>query len=867
MKRTKNDEALEQFFAEIFKNWKISVPALVLLAGYLLHKKGVTVPYQRFLIGLQQILEPVLFGFAALLLLILARAIFVTWHNKKHYRYFQLMPHADDEVNPATLNEFIRRVHGSKRSRFGRLLYGKEWNTFLIHYRKHKDRGLQYVFYIGAPADRLGSIQRHMLAAYPKAEIYAADHMELPSKKAKSGRLLMRRVKEESTLSLAKFKTDRLPGVLKVMEPGTWIQLSFAADSERKLKRRIVEAEKKVKGVKNYRERTAFDREEEKSFKTRFAGNEVSFEVVLSVASDHSRKKGVIKEVAVALEEVLHDVNRLAFYRLRGMVQRVPIPHPFQMVWTGSELANLFHLPMLGGSGVAEHVAKEIPHATRGTQRLPTNVLSDKSGFVFGDLVHPLIDGRQVLINPMALSKHFILTGITGSGKSTVLNTILTSFIDAFVQNAVAMGFSFIDPKKETATIVLNQLLKKEKDGAQVDWSKVHWISFKDAANPPAMNLLYRMPGVPDNVLTDQIMRIIRETNPNQAAQAERLLKKCIQTLLADKSKEHTILGVRPLLMNSRFRRSILARITPEPEHIDLVEFWLHESEDLIRVSGAAILNRLDMFYSNNFLKRIFGQTGFNFPIRQWLDEGHIVFYDFGGMGEEETALIGGYLSYLYYRVADMRPDGSMLHQLVIDEAQRVPATILPEIHAEMRSKGLSLGVASQTIEQLPAGLQKSATNVVANAFACKQGESGAKIAARMFTVSKPDGSDAPLYSEGYFKKLAVRRCVIKTEDNGETVFAVVQVPPLNRYLPDGQMAKFGTKEIDQSNQWTHAKAKELEQKNGLPIAAIDAAIQAYLHDGGPVEIAPQDTDVVRKPIVLVRPTERKIKEVNLFDA
>ncbi|MFZ8004572.1 hypothetical protein ACO1D0_00155 [Bacillus licheniformis] len=53
-----------------------------------------------------------------------------------------------------------------------------------------------------------------------------------------------------------------------------------------------------------------------------------------------------------------------------------------------------------------------------------------------------------------------------------------------------------------------------------------------------------------------------------------------------------------------------------------------------------------------------------------------------------------------------------MMHQFCIDEVQRVRASILPEIIAEMRKKGLSLGVSTQTMDKLDVPLQKALKNI-----------------------------------------------------------------------------------------------------------------------------------------------------------
>lgn len=848
--RSKQDEQLEKAIEDFFRNWKVSLPVLGIAGGFLLFKNQQILPLE-WLASTGRIL--ILYAGIALLWVIVSVVAWRIWtihYNMKNYEYVQLLPHADDFLKPEQLSELMRRMHGTKRGWIRRLIYGRERYSFLIHAKPSKKQGgIEYLMYLGAPKDRLRPIRHHLNAHYAHLEFYPADDLIFPEKAKAEGRLGLYRNRDKAALSLARYKADHLPGILKVMAADTWLQVGFSADSEYRLKKRITDAEKVLKKGKPTRSRSAFDREEEFSYKKRYYGNEVSFEVTVALATNSPRQRGALQETATAIEATMSDVNELRF-KMVGRLNKYPFPFPYKMVWTGSELANLFHLPDLTAEGVPQQVAKQIPHATRGMQKMPGNVLSSESGYTIGTLVHPLLSGREVKILPQAFTKHWGLTGKTGSGKSTLLNQILRSMIDAWVDNPESPGFSFIDPKKETATIVLNHLLAEEQRGKTVDWSRVRWVSFKDAETPPAMNLLYRMEGVPDIVLTDQIMRVIKESGFGVAPQAERLLSKSIQALLADHTQTHTILGVRPLLLDRRFQEKLLRRLENDPANAGLIQFWREEAEDLMKVSGQPILNRIDLFADNDFLRRIFGQTDFRFPIRQWMDEGYLVFYDFSGMSEEEAGLIGSYLAYLYYRIADTRPDRSLLHSFVIDEAQRVKASILPVIIAEMRSKGLSMGVANQTLDQLPEQLQHALTDIASNMFICKQGEKGAAIGEKAFKRTMPNGKDATVFTAATLKALPARTAVIKTEDQidgmEQTVYAMINVPPLDRFQPNGKVARFGDDkqakaEIERSNAWTHAKAKELESRNGKPIAEIDKDINLYLgYATGPIkETAP----------------------------
>ncbi|MBO0518409.1 hypothetical protein J0695_42920, partial [Streptomyces beijiangensis] len=74
-----------------------------------------------------------------------------------------------------------------------------------------------------------------------------------------------------------------------------------------------VKAERSIKGDKSYRERTAFDQEEMKSYHSRFSGNEVAFDVLVSFASEYERGVPVIKDVGNAVASVMADVNELRY--------------------------------------------------------------------------------------------------------------------------------------------------------------------------------------------------------------------------------------------------------------------------------------------------------------------------------------------------------------------------------------------------------------------------------------------------------------------------------------------------------------------------------------------------------------------------
>ncbi|MEK4678208.1 hypothetical protein [Bacillus sp. FSL K6-2944] len=791
--------------------------------------------------------------YAKLLFVILAIMWFVRWifsilRIQRNFEYAQFLPHEDDGVSKEMIGQLMRRIHGTKRKWIERLIFGREWYSFIVHYKIDDKKGAQYCFYLGAERSKLHSLQANFKSIYPRLEFFPADDMEFPGKKAVGGRLKLKNNSVKKALPLSRYKSDQLPGILSHMQPGTWLQLAFSANDGWRLKKSITELEEDIRDDKKASERTAFDKEELSGLKHRYAGNEVAFDCAVSLASEHYPGVPIVKDMANAINSVLHDVNELRYRRWRRAVQWYPTTKPYRMIWTGSELANLLHLPHFDDKGLMKKLSKQIPHSARGAELLPEKVLSNPEGIPFGVLAHPFVENREVRVLPSVLGKHWLLLGVNGSGKSTLINKVLMDIIYGLLKRKKgekSPGFSFADPAQDTALVLLNQMLLAELKGETVDWSCVHWISFKNTEYPLAMNLLYKLPGETNEFVTDIIMRIIRE-NFQVAQQAERLLRYCIETLLADPVETHTLLGVKRLLRDYTFRKRIISRLKNNPETAELYDFWIMEAPDLLEVSTTPILNRLDIFTSNTLFKRMFGQKEFALPVRKWLDEGHIIFYDFSGMSEREISVIGSVLTYLYYRVADNRQGKPLLHQFVIDEAAKVKASIFPYMIREQRKKGLSLGIATQSIKDLDKELQSALINVQGNFFVCRQGSDDAQVSTKFFKVAGKD-KDESTYTEGFLSSLSDRVAVIRTQDHidgvDQTVQAVVKVPPLDRYHADGTKADFRDDEdVKKSNAWTLKKAAELSSKNGYHQSEIDLMIQAYMRDQ---EYEPKKTPVL----------------------
>ena len=748
------------------------------------------------------------------------------YFEKKRYRYVMFIPHIDDEVTADKLGQMIRHVHGTGRKPLERIFKGRDWYRMMMYRPEGKKERVRY--YIGGPEDGLKRIVQAVKSTYIHSEVYTIPQKEMPfpTRKAVGGRMVLKRKRLEATLSLARYTRDILPMLGSAMEEKTWVDIAFSPDNGYRLTKGIRKAEKAIKKKKGHG-LDAFEKEEIRALNKRFSNNEVAFQVSVSFASDQYPGVPVIKNLGHMVASIMADVNELRYRRLRRCMPIVPHPVYGKMVWTGSELLNLFHLPNVTGDKESK-IEKRILYLDKGETMIPDDMLSE--GIAIGHVMHPYIKNRLIQIREEFFKNHGYITGKVGSGKSTIAMKVMQSVIDQWIEKPKESGgLSLLDPTEDLAYIALNRLLKAEKDGKHIDWSKVHFFRFRNTAYPPALNLLHRFPGEDTQTVVEAVMEMIKFMIQGQAPQTERLLRAIIGTLICDQKQQHTILSIPLFITDELFRAYVLENLGG-PEKKYYINFWKYEVGSALEDSTQAILNRLDIFRSTAHLKRIYGQSNFSLNIRTWMDQGHLVFYDLAGMGKDDRQLTVGYIANQYHRIAQQRPHGSKLHLMMIDEAQEVQVPVLPSIVEKDRKHGLGLWVITQQVSgQLDQKLTDRLTEAGGNYFVCRQGHSSAKVL---------EGIMQKQFRTAYLQNLPNLVVAIQTQDymdgKAQNVWCTVQVPPLDRYLPDGKVVTYGNDmEMKVSNEWTASKICELEQSSGKSSVEIDKEIDEFLYGKG----------------------------------
>ncbi|MEB9823038.1 ATP-binding protein, partial [Bacillus cereus] len=203
---------------------------------------------------------------------------------------------------------------------------------------------------------------------------------------------------------------------------------------------------------------------------------------------------------------------------------------------------------------------RNILYLDKGENMIPNDLLAE--GISIGHVMHPYIKDRLVKIREDFFKNHGYITGKVGSGKSTIAMRLMQSVIDKWLENPnEAGGLSLFDPTEDLAYVAMNRLLKAEKDGKEVDWSKVHFIRFRNTDHPPALNLFHRFSNEDIQTVVESIMEMIKLMIQGQAQQTERLLRAIIGTLLCDKSQIHTILSIPLFISDELFRTKVIANL------------------------------------------------------------------------------------------------------------------------------------------------------------------------------------------------------------------------------------------------------------------------------------------------------------------
>lgn len=341
-------------------------------------------------------------------------------------------------------------------------------------------------------------------------------------------------------------------------------------------------------------------------------------------------------------------------------------------------------------------------------QRKKPTVVSDTPDSSFAEVIRTAMDQmREPHAKPVGLnlrsemfSRHGYLLGATGTGKTTLLLTIVEYCLKMQISIVV------IDLRGELAHTILKMataLLPPE----DIERGRVWFLDLEDDEHVMGFNPLVGEGDAQQRA--GALHRDIKERSESWGVQLDETNHAALVALaeLAEQDGETSLLDIAPLLKDDAYRREALERIS------DPYARSFFESYDPKQGYASAVLNKAAPLISHPALRNILA-TPPKATFSELLNErnGQVILVNLAVHRFHESAFIlGSFLVSAFQNVfaARIRQPGSERRRtlFMIDEFENFGSARFAEIIAENRKLGAHLILAHQSLSQLDAKLRQ----------------------------------------------------------------------------------------------------------------------------------------------------------------
>lgn len=373
---------------------------------------------------------------------------------------------------------------------------------------------------------------------------------------------------------------------------------------------------------------------------------------------------------------------------------------------------------------------------------------SEGQGVAIGSRV---VDGEslreRVTLTNVERTRHIAILGKTGSGKSSLLRSILAQDIEA------DRGFACFDLHGEFMPFLLRTINARERQLHEHLSDKLVIVDPTDPLVSIGLNPLEQES--PDFARIAEFSEVLRKrwALDHFGARTDELLRNALFVLSANGL---TLVELAPFLVHPGFRAACLKRVT-NAEVRQYFEFRYEAQSEAMRAAmREPILNKTSAFTSVDAFRHVVGQAKSSFSVREAMDAGWwvIVNLDKGKLGPQALTL--GSLFFAAFKNALFAREKRTLFSLVVDEAHNLLAadTGIDTVIAESRKWGIGLVLSQQLMAQQSAGVREMLSGVGTQIF---------------FQLSSPDAQQVSTALDGgrtlaeRLKNLPQRYCVVKS--------------------------------------------------------------------------------------------------------
>jgi DNA helicase HerA-like ATPase len=335
---------------------------------------------------------------------------------------------------------------------------------------------------------------------------------------------------------------------------------------------------------------------------------------------------------------------------------------------------------------------------------------------------------------------HFYVVGKTGTGKSTLLRTMLAQ------EFASGGGCALFDPHGDLLTEVLALVPKYRAND-------VILVEPVDVTSRWRFNPLRDIDPAKRAVAVAGLLDVFRKIWPDDwGPRLEHLLRNVLFTLVERPGS--TFADIPKLLADKNFRSDVISDLSNE----SVREFWVDEfarySPGFRAVVVAPLQNKIGALLTDPVLNRFFTAEGDALDIRRIMDQRKIflVNLDKGRLGEGSAAILGSFLLSYIALVGVSRSEQPETARedffVYLDEFQTFTTQFVATMLSELRKYRVGMVLAHQHISQLDPVIRDAVFGNAGSIVSFRVGAADAAYLAREFspTFAADDLTGLPRY-------------------------------------------------------------------------------------------------------------------------
>lgn len=502
--------------------------------------------------------------------------------------------------------------------------------------------------------------------------------------------------------------------------------------------------------------------------KVKHPGFETLIRVLVSTDSA-TRSQAVLADITNAFS--LYEATGLNGFRFlptpdsQGLVTafifRFFPPQLRSMILNAEELATIFHLPDFQFTPT-QSVDRQMSKQVDGPPQLP------QQGLMLG---YNLFRGvkKEIRLSPEDRRRHTYIVGQTGTGKSTMLENLITQ--DMLAGN----GFAFIDPHGDTAEKLLGLVPKERAED-------VIYFNPADMDYPLGLNLFeFDSPEQKDFLIQEAIGMLYKLYDPGHTGiigpRYEHWFRNAALTLMSD-PEGATFIEIPKVFTDTEYLKRKF-RYLNDPT---VIEFWTKEMAQTSDYHKSEMLgwfvSKFGAFMNNEMMRNILGQTKSAFNLRDVMDQKKILIVNLskGRIGELNSQLLGMIFVIKFQAAAMGRAavDEASRNDfcLYVDEFQNFSTDSFASILSEARKYRLNLIVANQFIGQLSDQIRDAVFGNIGTIITHRVGPEDAEFMVKQF---------APAFEARDLVNIPNYNSVVKLLIGGlpSQPFSMLDLPPL----------------------------------------------------------------------------------------